>query len=300
MNKASVISGIYYDRAGYGSIKTTWQDAKKKDSSITIKNVRDWFSNNIEQKKEQRGYNSFITPHAHFEYQLDLFFINDLPDQKFKVGLIMIDHFSKYMVVVPIKTKTEGDVASGILEAFNKMKHKPKMLYTDDEGSFSSNAMKKYYDDNNIKHVITRGHAAVAERGIRTFKDALYKRIDNNKGSKSSQWTDYIYEILLTYNSKLQHNTTGMTPDKALNDNNRFDVWLNTFLKSKQERKYTEINIGDKVKIYRKKKVGEKERTSVWSDISYEVVGVSESLGQMYYKLQGVSKEYLRHELLKV
>ena len=55
MNKATVISGIYYDKAGYGSIKTTWQDAKKKDSSITIKDVRDWFSDNIEQKNSNEG-----------------------------------------------------------------------------------------------------------------------------------------------------------------------------------------------------------------------------------------------------
>lgn len=95
MTKDEVISKIYYDPAGYGSVKTTWEDAKKKDNTITIKDVREWFSKNVEQKKEPRGQNSFITPHAHFEYQVDLFFINDVPNQKFTIGMIMIDHCSK-------------------------------------------------------------------------------------------------------------------------------------------------------------------------------------------------------------
>ena len=51
---------------------------------------------------------------------MDLFFLCDLKNQKFKVGLIMIDVFTEYMVIVPIKSKNEGDVASGMIEALNK------------------------------------------------------------------------------------------------------------------------------------------------------------------------------------
>lgn len=303
MTKDETISKVYYDPAGYGSVQNTWLDAKKKDPSITIKDVRIWFANNIEQKKRPRGENSFITPHAHFEYQVDLFFINDLEKQKFKIGMMMIDHFSKFMVVIPLMSKDSGHIAAGLLEGMHKMKHTPKMIYTDDEGALSTDTLKEFFADKNIKHVITRGHAAVAERGIRTFKDALYKRIDSEKRTKDKsnvQWTDYIFEILLTYNSKLKHTTTGMTPETALDEGNKREVWLNTFLKSKQDRKYPEVAIGDKVKIARKKKFGEKERTSVWSDARYEVVGISDSLGQMYYKLKDVAREYLRNELLKV
>ena len=52
----------------------------------------------------------------------------------------MIDVFTKYMVIVPIKSKNEGDVASGMIEALNKMKGRPKVSYTDDEKSFSTEA----------------------------------------------------------------------------------------------------------------------------------------------------------------
>ena len=84
INKNDIISKTYYDRSGYGSITTTYKDAKQKEQSITLNDVKEWFQKNIEQKKQLRGKNSFISPHPYFEFQLDLFFINDIPNQKFK------------------------------------------------------------------------------------------------------------------------------------------------------------------------------------------------------------------------
>jgi hypothetical protein len=52
------------------------------------------------------------------------------------------------------------------------------------------------------------------------------------------------------------------------------------------------------VKIARKKKVNEKERTSFWSAGSVPVESISEEFGQKYYTVQ--SKQYIRGELLKV
>ena len=67
----NIISTIYYDRAGFGSVATTDKDAKKKAASITMQDVKEWFQENVEKKKQLSGYNSFIAPNADFEYQLD-------------------------------------------------------------------------------------------------------------------------------------------------------------------------------------------------------------------------------------
>ena len=37
-----------------------------------------------------------------------------------RVGALCIDIFSKYMTVVPIPSKSEGDVASALIESFKK------------------------------------------------------------------------------------------------------------------------------------------------------------------------------------
>ena len=176
-DKQGIISNIYFDKSGYGSKKVTLADAREKDKSIAMNDIDKFFKDNVEQKKQLKGYNSFVAPHANYEYQIDLFFINDVPDQKFKVGMICIDIFTKYMVVVPISSKKEGDVASGLLECLHKMTVTPKIIYTDDEGALQTEAMTKYFIENNIKHDITRTHAWFAERAIKTFKDALYNEL---------------------------------------------------------------------------------------------------------------------------
>lgn len=302
VDRNAIISKIYFDRSGHGSIKTTLDDARKIDKSITINDVKEFFNNNVEKKSNLKGDNTFIAPHSYYEYQADLFFIpNDefLSNQNFKVGMLMIDIFTKYMWVVALKSKSEGDVASGLIECIHKMNHKPQILYTDDEKSLSSDAIQKYLKDENIKHIISRTSAWFSERGIRTFKDMLYKRVEQSN-KKSIQWNELIFEILLTYNNKLKNSITKFTPSDARKTQNEFDVRINLLLNKRHTRIYPELKTDDKVKIYRKKRTGEKERTSKWSDNSYEIEKIGKSIGQKYYTLKGLDKQYLRHELLKL
>ena len=41
-SKDDIIAKIYYDEAGYGSIKQTYNEAKQKDKSITLEDVKKW------------------------------------------------------------------------------------------------------------------------------------------------------------------------------------------------------------------------------------------------------------------
>ena len=186
-NAQDVIKSIYFDRSGSGSMKTTLKEAREKDKTITMAGVQQFFRKNVEQKKQLREKNSFIAPEPFYE-----------------LGLIMIDVFSRLMHVVPIKGKDE---AKGMIEAFHKMGGKLQILYTDDEGALQKEAIREYLDKEGIHHHRTRAHANFTERAIKTFKDMLYKRVeaDEKKGKQNIQWSDYILEILLTYNSKMVH-----------------------------------------------------------------------------------------------
>ena len=148
-NKQNIISDIYFDRSGFSSKSTTLKDAKKKDASITMDDINKFFRENVEQKRKPRGQNSFVAEHAFFEFQLDLFFIsnNDLENQKFRAGLVLIDIFSKYAVVIPIKSKQPADVLAGLMEGMQKMDGKPKMIYSDEEGSLNSGDILEYLQE---------------------------------------------------------------------------------------------------------------------------------------------------------
>ena len=121
------------------------------------------------------------------------------------------------------------------------------MLYTDDEGA-------------KIEHHRTRAHANFSERAIRTFKDMLYKKIeaDEKKGKSNIQWTDYIHEILLTYNNQMIHSATNFTPKEARKPSNELSVRLNIASSGKRNRIYPDLDKGDEVKIFRKRKPNEK------------------------------------------
>ena len=299
--KDTIISNIYYNEAGYGSIQTTYSDARLKNPKITLKYVKEWFAKNVGVKAQPGGTNSFIAPHAYYEYQIDLFLIVDLGKQKFKYGSICVDIFSKFASVVPIMTKDGSDAAAGIIENFQQMGKKPELLYTDGETSFVSDALVTYYREQKIKHYVTRKHAAFAERMIRTFKAMLYKRIDQAKVKvENPQWHDYIYQVMLTYNNKLKHSSTGKTPDEARKDTHQADVKANLEIRALKNRKYPPLNVGDEVKILRKKKINEKNRTSNWSIEVFKVSSINETLGQKYYTVEVMGRDYTRAELLKV
>jgi hypothetical protein len=74
-DKQGIISSIYFDKSRYGSKNVTLADAKEKDKSITMNDIDKFFRDNVEQNKQIKGYNSFVAPHANYEYQIVLFFI---------------------------------------------------------------------------------------------------------------------------------------------------------------------------------------------------------------------------------
>ena len=106
---------------------------------------------NVQKRKTQlKGQNSFVASYPRQEYQMDLFFLSDLKDPVYPLGLLMVDIFSKYISIIPLKAKQIHDVAIGIETAIQKMGGKPETIYSDNEGAFVSNEIQRYFKHNNI------------------------------------------------------------------------------------------------------------------------------------------------------
>lgn len=298
--KEALISKIYSDPAGFGSIKQTFIDVKKRDPKIKYEDVAAWFNKHRNINIKVNRYNSYVANAPKEQYQTDLFFLNDLEQQKFKIGLLMIDIFSKKMAVVPIADKTLGSVLAGIMECINKLGGYPQTLMSDEEPAITAKGVVDFLAEKGTRLITSRTHAPFSERAVRTFKSMLYKRIDASD-KENPQWTDYIFQILLTYNNKLVHSATGLTPAQAEEDKNQIIAWGNMEMKAKHNRKYTTIEVGDRVRIYKKKKLGfQKERTPLWSELTYEIESVDYFMGNPFYKLKGLDRSYARFEILKV
>ena len=61
-DKQKIISDIYFDKAGYGSRKTTLEDAKKKEPTIKKEDIEHFFRKNVEIKAKPRGYEFLHSP----------------------------------------------------------------------------------------------------------------------------------------------------------------------------------------------------------------------------------------------
>ena len=129
-------------------------------------------------KSKPRGSNSFVSPGAKFEFEIDI--MNILArdgGEGVRYGMVTIDNFIEVAEVIPIGNRQPIELISAFKLFFRSM-GTPKQLYSDEESSFRAKVFFRLMNDNEIKHDQTSTHAPSAERSIRTFKDNLYIRLD--------------------------------------------------------------------------------------------------------------------------
>ena len=330
LTREQIISNVNYDvEDGFGSAQATLKRAKQDDPTITLDDVKNFLKKQPnKQIKRYRGSNSYTAPFPRYEYQMDIMDmvpltrgesekVSEKPapltkeEQKTKTtetnipvengqpryALVVIDIFSKFANVVPMKNKNGASVLSALKDTFKKMGF-PMSIYSDDDGAFKS-VVKEFLEGENITQIITLTHANVAERFIRTLKNMIHDRVRFNK----ADWTNMLTPVLNKYNNT-KHSSTNMTPKQAHKDDNTVNVRVNLTMKENNKRKYPNISEGDDVKIFDKKRgnyTDRKEYVSKWSKNSYKVDKIKyDAMGNKTFMLQGLSKPYLRHEILLV
>ena len=309
LTREQVISNAYYDiNTGFGSISDTLKRAKEVDPSITVQDVRNFMSKQPNRQiRNYRSTNSYTAPFARYQFQMDIMDMVPLtrdPEVKIptdngepRYALVVIDIFSKLANVVPMTNKDGKSVLSALKDSFKKMGH-PMVIYSDDDGGFQT-VVKEYFNSEGIQHIITRTHANVAERFIRTIKNMIHDRVRFNKAG----WTSMLPPALNKYNST-EHSSTKLSPNQAHKDSNNLKVRVNLTTREVNKRKYPELKEGDEVKTFTKgggNYTSRKETMSKWSKESYTIEKINYDMtGTKTFKLQGMRKPFLRHELLKI
>ena len=67
--------------------------------------------------------------------------LKDEEQQKLKAALCAIDSFSRFLTVVPLKSKSESDFLAGVMEAFRNLGGKPLVIYSDQEGAWNGKSV---------------------------------------------------------------------------------------------------------------------------------------------------------------
>lgn len=140
---------------------------------------------------------------------MGLFFHQWHPNSTFQTRIIDGRFFKiNSVVVVPIKSKGEMNVAAGIIEALDTIKGKTKMIYADDEAASSTEAIqynttwgRKEYTAASQQDTLI----SVREPSALMTICFTNKAADEKKGKQHIHWRDYNLDILLTYNNKIVH-----------------------------------------------------------------------------------------------
>ena len=95
----------------------------------------------------------------------------------FRFLLCVIDIFSKYAWVVPLKDKKGITITNAFQKILKESNRKPNKIWVDKGSEFYNNSVKKWFKGNNIEinPIHNEGKSVVAERFIRTLKTKFYK-----------------------------------------------------------------------------------------------------------------------------
>ena len=135
----------------------------------------------------------------------------------FKFLLCVIDIYSKYAWVVPLKDKKCVTIVNAFQSISKKSNRKPNKIWADKGGEFYKRSMKSWLEKNDIEMYSTHneGKSVAAERFIRTIKTRIYKHMTS---ISKNMYIDKLDDIVNEYNNT-KHRTTKMKP---------FDVKGNT------------------------------------------------------------------------
>ena len=171
--------------------------------------------------------------------------------------LCVIDIFSKYAWVVPLKEKKGISIVKAFQSILKQSNRKPNKIWVDKGSEFYNAYFKKWLRDNNIVVYSTHneGKSVVAERFIKTLKSKIFKYITS---ISKNVYIDKLNDIVDEYNNTY-HTSIKMKPA---------DVKDNTYINADKEinNKDPKFKVGDRVRISKYKKNFAKEYMPNWSE----------------------------------
>ena len=98
-------------------------------------------------------------------------------NKRYRFLLWVIDIFSKYAWVVPLKDEKGITITDAFQEVLDCSNWKPNKIWVDKGSEFYNNSFKKWLKDNDIEmySIYNDGKSVVAERFIKTLKNKIYK-----------------------------------------------------------------------------------------------------------------------------
>ena len=307
-----ILTQLFYDPSqGLWSLQKIREKLKTQNIRIPVKDIRQFL-------KDQEVVQIFKQRHVKHHFPLQ----SDTPFQRIQIDLldvsnehvirnrgckfifVCIDAFTRYVIAVPIKNKSEEQCVSAfqsILDQISEVSEEyglPTQVDSDNEASFMSHSFKQLCDDNEmIQHFSQPGDyksKGIVERFNRTLRLMMQKYM---AAHHTVTYINVLSDLIDNYNHTV-HRTLKKSPIDAIKNNDEYttDRDKQTGKAKREPYNRDSINVDDKVRLLIKKGIFEKDTTHRWTKHIHTVV----STDGVEYNVSGRQLVYRKAELLKV
>ena len=297
--KDILLSNLYYSpKTQFTSIKSLYDAVKNKN--ISHDEVKDFINKQeTEQifKKKKRIKHYFpITAKYKFEIlQTDIADFSDISttNEGYKYLLFVIDVFSRFLFVIPMKDKKAETVTYALKEVVKITQ--PNILNTDLGSEFISNAFIKYMTSQGVTDInyVDKGEhkkLAIVDRSVRTIREKLQKYMIMHHTNK---YIDVLQDIIYNYNHSYNRGIKKKPSEVQEQDADILKINNKKYLDALQEEEI--FNIGDRVRYIINRETFQKGSIPRWSKTVHTIITSS----QHSYILEN-GKSYKYYELQKV
>ena len=219
----------------------------------------------------------------------------------FRYLLMVLDVFSKYGWIVPLKDK-KGETVVEAFKSIFKEGRKPQYLWTDKGKEYYNKHVKELLDKNGITLYSTENEekSSVCERWNRTIKTKMWKQFTVQG---NTQYLDMLPKLVKQYNNS-KHSSIKMSPTEASKKKNEGIVYFNLYGNMESLSDKPKFNVGDKVRISKyKRNVFDKGYTPNWTEELF-IIDKIQYTKPITYKIKDLNDEeikgtFYKEELLK-
>jgi hypothetical protein len=301
----NILDNLFYkEKLGIGNKTTFIKNVRERHPEIKIKEIQEYMKN-----QEVSQINTSVNKKYEYKitapprtFQIDIFWWKR-SDTLIPI-LLLVDILSrKAWTYVLTKSKKEkrADVSVQTLQEFKAEVGLIRGLEGDNE--FSSAAVKKFCDDNDIRldtsvakeeHISNGNKLGIIDRLVRTLRELIERYFDIT-GHRTDNIKDVMKTIVETYNTSSHRTLNNKTPNQVFNDNeNQMTRHLKDSAHNQQIYKSVPFEDGQKVRILEQKEKFDKGKQK----FSKEVYTIDKKEG---YKIlvKGERRKLKPSELLK-
>lgn len=262
------LQSLYFDPFNPGSYESPerlYQSVRDDgEFSISKEQIDKWLREDVEsyylnrkvQRHFQRGRVMVSGIDDQWEADLADFQKYSKENEDFKYLLFVIDVFSRFLWVEPLKDKTSNEIVSAFDSILFETHRHPKRLRTDAATDFTSSGFQKLMRMENINHFVTHSEkqANYVERVIQTMKKKIFRyMVAQNKEKYINVLEDMVNAYNNTWHSGIQERPADVTAAK------QNKLWWQMYWPNKPYKPKR----GPKKKVHFKFKLGTVVRMSI-------------------------------------